>query len=57
MPDFGPHSAFIIAAWAFGAGIILFLIVRAVLDHHRQKKLLQSLQTAREKRASIRADF
>jgi heme exporter protein D len=42
--DFGPHSAFIIAAYAMVAVVVLGLIAWVLADHAAQRRLLADLE-------------
>ena len=42
--DLGPHSAFIIAAYAVAATIIALLIAWVMVDHRAQRRALGDLE-------------
>ena len=42
--DLGPHSAFIIAAYAVAAAIIALLIAWVMVDHRAQRRALGALE-------------
>ena len=42
--DLGPHAAFIIAAYAFAALVVIGLIAWVLADHAAQRRLLADLE-------------
>ena len=44
MMDFGPHAAFIIAAYAAAVAVVVGLIAWVVLDWRAQKRVLGDLE-------------
>lgn len=56
LPGLGDHAGFIVAAYALAAGVILFLVARAILDHRAQLQALQRLEARGARRRSQRAE-
>ena len=44
MTDLGPHAAFIIAAYATAAVVVIGLIAWVIADHDAQRRLLADLE-------------
>jgi heme exporter protein D len=44
MMDLGPHAAFIIAAYATAAVVVIGLIAWVIADHDAQRRLLADLE-------------
>ena len=44
MTDLGPHAAFIIAAYATAAVVVIALIAWVIADHDAQRRLLADLE-------------
>ena len=44
MMDLGPHAAFIIAAYAMAAVVVVGLIAWVIADHDAQRRLLADLE-------------
>jgi heme exporter protein D len=42
--DFGPHAAFIWAAYGATAAVLALLILRAILDERNQRRILVRLE-------------
>ena len=42
--DLGPHAAFVIAAYAVAALVVLGLVVWVTADHSAQRRLLEDLE-------------
>jgi heme exporter protein D len=52
--DLGPHTAFILAAYAMAVLVIVALVAWIVLDHRAQKRALGALETRGVTRRSDR---
>ena len=54
MMNLGPHTDFIVAAYAVGALVLIAMIGWVVLDHRAQKRQLAKLETQGVTRRSER---
>ena len=56
MTDLGPHAAFIIAAYAMAALVVIGLIVWVLADHAAQRRLLADLEARGVTRRSDKSE-
>lgn len=56
MSVLGPHAGFIVAAYAVAALILIGLVLWAVLDERRQKRLARELEARAPRLARRRGD-
>ena len=56
MTDLGPHAAFIIAAYATAAVVVIGLIAWVIADHDAQRRLLADLEARGVTRRSDRSE-
>jgi heme exporter protein D len=50
--DLGPHAAFIIAAYAVSAAVVVGLVIWVLADHQAQTRILADLETRGVRRRS-----
>lgn len=50
--DFGPHAAFIVAAYSVSAAVVAGLVLWVLADHQRQIRILADLEARGVKRRS-----
>jgi heme exporter protein D len=56
MTDLGPHAAFIIAAYATAAVVVVGLIAWVIADHDAQRRLLADLEARGVTRRSEKSE-
>jgi heme exporter protein D len=56
MTDLGPHAAFIIAAYAMAAVVVIGLIAWVIADHEAQRRLLADLEARGVTRRSEKSE-
>jgi len=54
--DLGPHSAFIVIAYAVACAIVGLLVLWVIADHRRQLRTLRQLEAEGITRRSARRD-